>query len=232
MPLPLVIAHRGDSSHALENSLEAVRLALSLGVDMIEVDVRKSRDNRLYLMHDRETGRTAEGNIDIEQAESGVIAELRLKNGEPVPLLSDVLTLVAGGASLNLEIKSDGAGALCAAHLAGSGYRGPLLCSSFQEREVIDARRVLPNLATAGIFDSFSVREVKSYRAKGYGIISLKRKTVSEALVTACHEQKIKVYVWTLDDEAEMKKFISWGVDGIYTNKPAVLKAVIMEMKR
>lgn len=228
---PLVIAHRGDSSRALENSIEAVRLALSLGVDMIEVDVRKSRDNRLYLMHDKETGRTAEGNIDIEQAESGVIAGLRLKNGEPVPTLSDVLALVAGKAGLNIEIKSDGAGALCAAHLAGSGYRGPLLCSSFQEREVIDARRVLPSLATAGIFDSFSAPEVKAYRAKGYGIISLKRKTISEELVASCHEQKIKVYVWTVDDVAEMKKFISWGVDGIYTNTPAELKAVLDKVK-
>ncbi len=65
MHRPLVIAHRGDSSRALENSLEAFRLALALRVDMIEFDIRKSRDNQLYVMHDKETGRTAEKNITI-----------------------------------------------------------------------------------------------------------------------------------------------------------------------
>ena len=224
---PIIIAHRGDSSRALENSMEAVRLALALDIDMIEVDIRKSRDNRLYLMHDRETGRTADRNIDIEQAESEDISRLRLKNGEPVPELTNVLALVAGKAGLNLEIKSDGAGALSAAHLAGSGYRGTVLCSSFQEREVLDARRVLPGLATAGIFDAFSPQDVKAYRSRGYSVISLKRKTVSAELIGACHEQKVKVYVWTVDDEAEMKKFISWGVDGIYTNSPMMLKDIV-----
>src|SRR5512137_1741050 len=109
MPKPLVIAHRGDSSRALENSLEAFRLALSIPVDMIEFDVRKSRDNVLYVMHDRNTGRTANGNIDIEKAGSGEISQLRLKNGEAIPTLGDVLTLVNGTVRLNIEIKSEGA---------------------------------------------------------------------------------------------------------------------------
>ena len=93
MPKPLVIAHRGDSSRALENSLDAFRLALSLPVDMIEFDVRKSRDNVLYVMHDKETGRTADGSLDIEKAVSDDISRLRLKNGEAIPTLNDVLTL-------------------------------------------------------------------------------------------------------------------------------------------
>ncbi len=227
MSIPLVIAHRGDSSRALENSLEAVRFALSLPVDMIELDIRKSRDNRLYVMHDKDTARTAEANIDIEQSVSDEIAEIKLKNGEPVPVLDEVLALVAGKVGLNLEIKSEGAGALCAAKLAGSAYKGAALISSFKEREVLDARRVMPGLAVSGIFDEFALKDVGGYKAKGYGAISLKKKTVTEELVSACHDKKIKVYVWTVNDEEEMKKFISWGVDGIYSNKPGVLKELI-----
>src|SRR5512137_2272292 len=98
MPKPLVIAHRGDSSRALENSLAAFRLALSIPVDMIEFDIRKSRDNVLYVMHDRETGRTANVNIDIEKAVSDDISLIRLKNGEAIPTLNDVLALVDGKA--------------------------------------------------------------------------------------------------------------------------------------
>ena len=229
MHAPLVIAHRGDSSRALENSTEAVRLALSVPVDMIEIDIRRSRDNALYVMHDKDTGRTADTNIDIEQSASDEIAGVKLKNGESIPALMDILRLVSGKAGLNIEIKSDGAGGLCAGHLLGAGYRGPVLVSSFKEREVLDARRVMPGLVASEIFDSFTIKDVSGYKAKGYSVISLKKKTLNEELVAACHERKIRVYVWTVDEEDEMKKFITWGVDGIYSNKPAVLKRLVEE---
>jgi glycerophosphoryl diester phosphodiesterase len=227
MPVPLVIAHRGDSSRALENSFQAVSLALSLSVDMIEVDLRRSRDNELYLMHDRDTGRTADRNIDIEQSRSEEISQVRLKNGERVPTLREILQLVSGKTGLNIEIKSDGAGGLCAGHILQAGYGGPILLSSFKAREVVEARRVNPGLLTSQIFDAFSPEEVKAYQVKGYRVISLRKNTVQEALVAACHAQEIKVFVWTLDRESEMNKFIAWGVDGIYTNRPTVLKRLV-----
>jgi len=227
MRKPLIIAHRGDSSRALENSLSAFQLALALPVDMIEFDIRKSRDNQLYVMHDKETGRTAEKNINIEQSLSEDIATIKLKSGEPIPVLSDVLTLVAGKVGLNIEIKSEGAGALTAAHLAGSGYKGPVLMSSFKEREVLDARRVMPTMQVSGIFDTFVPAEMSKYKSLGYGFISLRKKTVTRELVSACHDQKIKVYVWTVDEEDEIRRFIEWGVDGMYSNKPMMLKKVV-----
>jgi len=227
MPKPLIIAHRGDSSRALENSLEAFQLALALPVDMIEFDIRKSRDNHLYVMHDKETGRTAGKNINIEQSLSGEIASVKLKNGEPIPLLSDVLTLVAGKVGLNVEIKSEGAGAMTAVHLADSGYKGPVLISSFKEREMQDVRRVLPTMQVSGIFDTFVPAEVSTYSSMGYGFISLRKRTVTRELVSACHDRKIKVYVWTVDEEDEIRRFIEWGVDGMYSNQPGVLKRIV-----
>jgi len=227
MPKPLVIAHRGDSSRGLENSLDAFRLALSLPVDMIEFDIRKSRDNILYVMHDKETGRTADSNLDIEKALSDDISRLRLKNGEAIPTLNDVLTLVDGKVGLNIEIKSKGAGALTAAHLFGSKYQGQVLLSSFKEQDVIEARRVMPEVPVAGIFDTFIPAELSAYRAKGYHFISLNRKTVTRELVDLCHKQNIVVYVWTVDDKNEMEKLISWGVDGLYSNKPDLLYNIV-----
>jgi len=227
MPKPLVIAHRGDSSRALENSLEAFRLALSVPVDMIEFDIRKSRDNNLYVMHDKETGRTADSNIDIERSLSDDIAGIRLKNGEPIPTLNDVLALVAGKVGLNIEVKSEGAGALTAAHIVGTGYPGRLMISSFKEREVIDAKRVMPNVPVAGIFDAFAPSEVNAYRAKGYPVISLNRKTVSQELIALCHSKKVEVYVWTVDKEEEVERLISWGADGIYSNDPGMIRRIV-----
>jgi len=227
MPKPLVIAHRGDSTRALENSLEAFRLALSVPADMIEFDVRKSRDNCLYVIHDKETGRTADSNIDIERSLSDDIARVRLKNGEPIPDLKDVLALVAGKVGLNIEIKSEGAGALTAAHIVGTGYQGKLMISSFKEREVIEAKRVMPNIPVAGIFDAFAPSEVSAYRSKGYPVISLNRKTVSRELIISCHSKKIEVYVWTVDKEEEAEQLISWGADGLYSNNPVLMRRLV-----
>lgn len=231
MPIPLVIAHRGDSSNALENSLESIRRALSLSVDMIEIDIRRSRDNGLYVLHDKLTGRTAGKNIDIERATSDKIAGVKLKNNERIPTLADVLRLVAGACGLNLEIKSSGAGALTAQHLLASGYKGPVLVSSFQEDEVTAARRAMPLLPTSMVLDVFAVHTIPSYLARGYNVISLRRKTVTEELVAACHEQGLPLYVWTVDEEDEMRKFIDWGVDGIYSNRPGALKRLLERLK-
>jgi glycerophosphoryl diester phosphodiesterase len=227
MPIPLVIAHRGDSSNALENSLESIHRALSLSVDMIEIDIRRSRDNGLYVMHDKSTGRTAGKNINIERANSEKIAKVRLKNNELIPTLEDVLQLVAGKCGLNLEIKSSGAGALTAQYLLASGYKGLILVSSFHEDEVAAAQRVMPLLPASLILDVFTIRAIPSYLARGYKVISLRKTTVNEELVAACHEQGLQVYVWTVDEEAEMQKFIDWGVDGIYSNRPGVLKEIV-----
>ena len=232
MNLPLVIAHRGNSSVTLENSLESIRSALSLNVDMIEVDVRLSRDRVLYVMHDKASGRTAEKNIDVEESTSEEINRIRLKNGEQVPTLAALLNLISGACGLNIEIKSKEAGALTAELLLLSRYQGYILLSSFLEEELEGAHRVMPALPLSIIFDNFTTRDVTAYCAKGYDVISLRKKTVSKKLIDSCHDKGIRVYVWTVDDEQEMKNLIKLGVNGIYSNRPSELKNVLRNMAK
>jgi len=227
MRIPLIIAHRGDSSRALENSLEAFELALSVPVDVIEFDLRMSRDGVLYVMHDKQTGRTADRDVDIEKATSLELAGIRLKNGEPVPTLDDTLRLVAGRAGINIEIKSDGAGAALGRHLFQYRYSGYLVVSSFKEAEALAARGVMLDLPVAVIYDTFSIRHVAGYQAKGYPVLSLRKNAVTEPLVRACHAHGIKLYVWTVDNEDEANRCLDWEVDGIYTNKPQTLRRLV-----
>ncbi len=229
MHKPIIIAHRGDSSRALENSLAAFKLALAVPVDMIEFDLRMSRDEALFVMHDKHTGRSADMNIDIEQAASEEICRVRLKNGEAIPSLDDALGLIGGKVGINIEVKSDGAGAVLARRLLHSQYSGEVMVSSFKEDEVRAVRGVMPELPLAVIYDAFSAHHVAGYRSKGYQRISLRKTIVSEALINACHEQGICIYVWTVDDEEEMKRFIAWGADGIYSNKPLVLSELVRQ---
>lgn len=224
---PLVIAHRGDSSNALENSLEAFHRALAYPVDMIELDIRKSRDGLLYVMHDRLTGRTADKNIDIERSTAERVSTVRLKNGEPVPTLKDVMKAVSGSAGLNIEIKSRGAGALLAEYLASSEHRGYILVSSFKPEEVRAVQHALPELPVSLIFDDFTPRDIPKYKAQGFRFLSVRKSAVDENLVAACHANRIEVYVWTVDDEDEMRRLTAMGVDGIYTNKPGKLRETL-----
>jgi glycerophosphoryl diester phosphodiesterase len=227
MTSPLIIAHRGYSSQALENSLEAFHLALTVPVDMIEFDIRMSADRVLYVMHDNQTGRTADRDVDIERLSSKDLAGVRLRNGERIPLLEDVLALTSGKAGVNIEIKSSGAGAVLARCLSRSPYRGALMISSFREPEVLAVSSVLPALQFALIYDTFSPRLIPDYRRKGYSTISLRKNAVTESLAKACHDQGLLIFVWTVDQEDEMKRCIDWEIDGIYTNNPGLLKQLL-----
>jgi glycerophosphoryl diester phosphodiesterase len=224
---PLIIGHRGDSSNALENSLDAFRRALAVPVDMIELDLRMAADRSLWVMHDKQTGRTAAPDVDIEQVTASEAGSVWLSNGEPVPTLDNVFDLVQNKAAINIEIKSDHAGAALARHLQSRAALPRLVVSSFKEAEVSAVRSVFPQLDYALIYDAFSSRHISEYRSRGYGLISLRKNTVTEALVMGCHARGLRLFVWTVDAEEEMKRCIEWGVDGLYTNKPALLKEVL-----
>src|SRR4030065_312467 len=105
---PIVIAHRGASRRALENSLEAFSLSLSDRADMIEFDVRLSADGEPVVIHDARTGRTARENLAVSSCEAMRLRKVRLRNGEPVPFLTEVLGTVRGAVPVNIEAKTAG----------------------------------------------------------------------------------------------------------------------------
>ena len=91
---PVVVAHRGAPDRALENSLASFSLAVADGADMIEFDVRLSGDGAPVVVHDARTGRTAKENVPVASETAARLRSVRLKNGEPLPFLPDVLALI------------------------------------------------------------------------------------------------------------------------------------------
>jgi glycerophosphoryl diester phosphodiesterase len=87
----------------------------------------------------------------------------------------------------------------------------------------------MPSVLVAGIFDTFMPGEINAYHANGYRFISLNYNTVTEQLISLCHQIGIVVYVWTVDDEKDMRRLIAWNVDGIYSNRPDVLRSIVGE---
>ena len=103
-----IIAHRGANRKYLENSWQAFHEAVRVGSDRIEFDVRMTYDDQLVVMHDTSTLRTAKTNHKVKELTHTSMRSIRLKNGERIPLLDQVLKKLSPEIELNIEIKSPG----------------------------------------------------------------------------------------------------------------------------
>lgn len=102
-----IIGHRGAASIALENTLESIAVALSLDIDAIEFDVRRTKDNQLVVMHDEDTGRIAAEKLSAHKSTLKEIQKLRLHNNEHIPSLDEALQLIGSKKPVIIDIKDN-----------------------------------------------------------------------------------------------------------------------------
>lgn len=167
-PRPWVIAHRGFSARAPENTLAAVDMALELGVDMIEVDVTLTRDGHVVVIHDEVLDRTTDGAGRVMESSLDYVRSLDAGSwfdpsfaGERVPLLEEVLERVRGRATINVEIKLEA---------VGSGTEpADTEVSEIEVSEIEVVRKVVRALrntdtAEAALVSSFEPRALEALR--------------------------------------------------------------------
>jgi glycerophosphoryl diester phosphodiesterase len=243
-----IIAHRGASIDAPENTLAAVALAWAQGADAVEVDVHLTRDGRLAVIHDPDTRRT--GGVDRKVAEL-TMSELqqldvgRWKSprftGEPVPTLESVLATVPAGKRLFVELKGgpELVPALVRVVDGSHDERGlrpeQMAVISFDLETVAAAKRALPRCEACWIADAGeeapcpSLAEIAAKaRARGLdGIDVAAAWPLERGLVQQICGGGFKLYVWTVDDAASGRRFAASGVDGLTTNRPGRLRAEI-----
>ena len=219
-----IIAHRGASATEPENTVAAFRRAAELGADGVELDVRRSADDRLVLHHD---ARLADGRVIRDTP----AAELP----DHIPSLGDALDACVG-MFVNIEIKNDPADPdfddtewlahrVCAL-LARRGAGPRWLISSFRFETVAVCRAVLPAVRTAWLVESRDADVVARTASAGHGALHPWDPIVDEALIRGAHAAGLAVNTWTCDDPARMRQLIGWGIDGICTNVPDVGVAV------
>lgn len=232
------IAHRGGSLESLENSLSAFQHAWDLGYRYMETDMQASSDGVVYIFHDDMLDRVSNGTGLFCQHSSAEIDKIRLNNGEPIPRLADALDALPG-AIFNIDIKrADGTKPL-AAFLSSHPQAHRVVAASFVGKRLKEFKRLVgqPVPVTAvqndiirikliGLGLPLSAPDVIAVQVpiSHYGI-----KIVTPSFVKQCHALGIKVHVWTIDDEAEMRWLIDIGVDGVMTDKPSLLKQVCLE---
>jgi len=231
----LVIAHRGFSGSAPENTLAAFKKAMEIGSDVIEFDVRFSRDGHLIVFHDDTLERTThvQGKVadhtlrELKQLDAGswfnpVFA------GEKIPTLKEVLDLTRGRIRLNIELKEGDHGKYSMLDLADqvlrevekAGMERQVLFSSFDLSAIkrVCEKNSENQIALITREPWHSLKE--AMQGKSFPVLNPRKSTLHENNLSMARQQGIRVNVWTLNKEEEMEQFISMGVDGIITDHP------------
>ena len=239
-PVPLVIAHRGASVDAPENTLAAVEIALAQGADRVEVDVRRTADGHLVLVHDTDLRRTTDVAADRAGDPVGTftLAELQRLDagswhdprfaGERIPTLPQLLDLVRGRAGVHLELKDPARYPGIEQQVVAALRPGDdVLVQSFDHAGVRRVHALAPRLRvgllTEEPLDAAAVRAAAAFAAE----INPAVEVVDAELVETVREHGLGVSVWTVDDTAELERVLALGVDGIITDVPAVLRGVL-----
>lgn len=245
---PLIIAHRGASSAAPENTLAAYKLAWEQGADAAETDVWLTKDGQVVCVHDENLKRTTGLDKPVKQATMEEIAKVSAgawKSGryatERVPLLADVLATVPPGKRFFLEIKDN---AEIVPHvkqvLDASGKASQVTIICFDQDVLDAAHAAMPELPTywlvgaekdekTGEYKPINPADVASATKYGYSGLNVSWRGVDKALVDAAHAASQELYAWTVDDPVAAKRLAELGVAGITTNTPDVMLAAFGE---
>jgi glycerophosphoryl diester phosphodiesterase len=237
---PLVIAHRGASADAPENTLASFRLAMEQGCDAIELDVHVSADDELVVCHDETLERTTDGTGRIADM---TVAELKRFDagawfgeeyrGERLPLLKEVLELVPPHIQLNVEIKSfrhPRVERLVVDLLERTGRTGSVFLSSFGHECMVRCKRLAPSLRVGLLYEEEEWFDFEAFEAiSGISLYSLHmyHGILNKDFAAKALRRGIQVYPWTIDDPRLMLEARQAGATGIITNRPGLLRRLL-----
>ncbi len=235
--LPQIIAHRGASAAAPENTLAAFNLAIDLGADAVELDVDMTRDGVPIVIHDDTVDRTTNGHgaaasltlNEIRQLDAGSWKDAKFM-GERIPTLEEVFEAIAKKIWINVELKKmslkdNGFEQAVVRLIQKMNLRDRIILSSFNPFAIRKAQQIDPSIPIALL----TTGKTPLYLREAWlePLLSLAARHPQHAQLKykgMAHYKRggKRVNVWTVDDPNDMKSFASQGVDGIITNVPDV----------
>lgn len=230
-----IIAHRGASAYETENSLAAFKKAFKLKADAIEMDIWRTTDDSLVIMHDRTTGRTANGNLVVPESTAADLRALRLNNGEQIPFVSEVISLVPKRKKMVIEIKNfkekGNAGTvfpMLSNQLKQSGRAKDAIIISFGAEVLAEAKKHLPECKCYYLSGKENAEEelIETCKKLKLDGLNVHYKILTESLAEKTKQAGLDLLVWTVDD-TEVVKHARGKVIGITTNKPDVVRKYI-----
>lgn len=235
-PGPLAFAHRGGAGDWPENTMAAFEHAVGLGYRYVETDVHVTSDGVLLAFHDDHLDRVTDRVGEIAALPWSEVARARVDGRAPIPRLDELLGTFPE-LRVNIDPKHDTSVDPLVEVIRRCGALDRVCVGSFSDRRLRRIRRRLgPRLCTSG-----GPAEVARLRLDGrtgrvhrrpFACVQVpvrfRRTTlVDAAFVRAAHRAGLQVHVWTIDDADEMRRLLDLGVDGLMTDRPAVLRDVL-----
>ncbi len=243
---PLVIAHRGASGVAPENTMAAFERAVEMGADMIELDVHATKDGQIVVIHDAVLDRTTTGSVrgsvvwrpleEIKTLDAGSWKGAEFA-GEKVPTLHEVLSTFKGRTKVLIEIKAKGIEDKVVEIIRETKTEDDVIIQSFDVEAVRRCRNLLPQVPAGVLFSapllfgksSFGEKVISTALDVNADFVAVDQGGVTPELVGMARENGLGVFVWTVNKTKDMTKMIQLGVDGIITNHPDVLIGLLAE---
>ncbi len=232
----LVIAHRGASGHAPENTLAAFRKAIAQGASFIETDLQLSRDARFVAIHDATLNRTTNGQgavhdltlADLQRLDAGSWFGSEFA-GERIPTLEEILEFSKKhDVVFYLELKPSGSWggehALIGA-LRESGEIPRTVVISFDAAILEGLRKIEPTLMTGVLYEGQIERPIERALEVGARQLAVRANLVTPALLVEARKKDLQVVCWTVNHPAHMRLLMEAGVDGIMSDYPDRLVA-------
>ncbi len=241
MRAPWIIAHRGASGHAPENTMAAFQRAIELGAGFIETDLRLTRDARFVAFHDPNLERTTNGSgavkdfslAELRKLDAGMWFDRQFMD-QRIPTLDEVLAFARKhDVVFYLEIKYDSATGMhhaLVAALESVEIASRTVVISFDPSTLASLRRLTAALMLGLLVESDTGDSVKTAVSVGARQLCPRVDLVTRELVDRAHAADLHVVTWTVNDADKMRAAIGAGVDGIMTDLPDRLRAVVEDM--
>lgn len=241
---PLVFAHRGGCALGPENTLAAFDLGVQAGADGLELDVHLSADGVPVVHHDATLDRTTSASGPVAARTAAELARMdagcRFANrgefpfrnqGVGIPSLRDVLRKFPGvPLIIEMKVNSREMGEAVAGEVRAAAAADRVCAAGYGARSAAAARAVLPDMACSATHPEVRLAVYRTLarwpvRRARYGVYQVPERTgllriVSPRFIRYAHGAGLKVQVWTVDEEADMRRLLAWGADGLISNRP------------
>jgi glycerophosphoryl diester phosphodiesterase len=223
----VVLAHRGSSITAPENTLASFRLAIEERADMIELDVQESLDGEVLVAHDSDLMKVARSPMKIWEHTAAELRTIDVGKNERVPKLAEVLEACKGKIDVMIELKSYGHSQKLEERVAtlvdSAGMQNETAFMSLNHDMIRGMRHVRPHWRVGAL----AAKAIGDPSEIDADFLAVEASMATGRFVRRAHRAGQDVYVWTVNDPAAMLGALSRGVDGLITDKPAVAREIV-----
>ena len=214
------IGHRGAAGHAPENTIQAIEKAIALNADFVELDVRRSLDGHLVIIHDAGVDRTTDGHGAVAELTLAELRRLTIANELRIPTLRDALKAAAGHVGLLLELKAEGLAEQVWTEVRTCRATGVLIYASFFHAELLRIRETNPGAQTMALLEAVPVHPTTFAIDSQATHVGLAFDSLNPPFVQALHQADLQVFTYTVNEPADISRARGMGVDGIISDFP------------